>query len=105
MTRFYLTHADNAAGVVVTQGCIYPTPNFRHPGWYDYRSFTQNGSSRKPKRIAEGCIPRKFTGYIIEAKDFQTAERHTKAFRRGEHWTIEAARIGDIRMVRHGKVV
>ena len=102
-TRFFLTQAINDS--ICLRGKITPTV-----GGFDYTSFTQNGSSRKPKATIADCIPRKFTGYIVTTTTKQDAAPQdavdlTTAYRDGQQWASEAALGGTIRMVRGGRIV
>ena len=73
-----------------------------------YRSYAQNGTGPKLEQdwaSVAAAIPRTFTGYIVNADSVDQAIRSTKAFRDGAHWAIHANSIGDIRMVRRGRIV
>jgi hypothetical protein len=97
MTRFFLTQDINDS--ICLRGRITSSVS-----GFNYTSFTQNGSSRKPKATINACIPRNFTGYIVDTETGQDAVDLTVAYRDGQHWASEAALGGEVRTVRGGRM-
>jgi|TARA_R110000824_G_scaffold308833_1_gene496248 hypothetical protein len=98
--NYFLTVGFDGSDAIGVQGLITE----RDDGTTHYRSYTQNGTSRKPKASVAAAIPRTFAGYIVNADSVDQAIRSTKAFRDGAHWAAHANRTGDIRIVRRGRI-
>jgi hypothetical protein len=104
--KYYLVGFENSDAIGV-QGLITEL----HDGTAYHLRYIQNGTSRKPstrngwvKASVAAATPRTFTGYIVQAASEDQAIRDTEAFRNGAHWTIRANEIGEIRMVRNGRI-
>ena len=95
MTRFFLTQDINDS--ICLRGRITSSVS-----GFNYTSFTQNGSSRKPKATINACIPRNFTGYIVDTETGQDAVDLTVAYR--ARWPIVSALGGEVRTVRGGRM-
>ena len=97
--KYFLTVGFDGSEAIGVQGLVTE----RDDGATRYRSYTQNGTSRKPKASVAAAIPRTFTGYIVNADSFDQAIRATKAFRGGADWAMpQNSTI--VRTVRNGRV-
>ena len=94
----YLT--QNVNGAIALRGTIHNNPR----GGFDYRSYPQNGSSRKPKADISACIPHKFNGYLVDDDSILDAIAMTVAYRSGHQWAVENARQGKIVIVHDGEI-
>jgi hypothetical protein len=106
--KYFLTVGFDGSEAIGVQGLITE----RDDETARYRSYTQNAIARlhlqsaghTPKASVAAAIPRTFTGYIVNADSVDQAMRATRAFRDGAHWAAHANSIGDIRMVRKGRI-
>jgi len=95
MNSFYLIQAINESSCL--RGRITPSGS-----GFNYTSYTQNGSSRKPKATIDACIPRKFDGYIVTTTTPHDAVDLTNAYRAA--WPIISTLGGIVRTVRDGRI-